>query len=93
MSNLNNVRFLKGIQQDSLVGIFLNGLKEDIKAKVKLSEPRNLAELMMKAQKVEEKVRVTSKGGSPTVHHNNNAYKSFSGDWKLFKRRGKFDGC
>ncbi|KAG2391337.1 uncharacterized protein HKW66_Vig0129020 [Vigna angularis] len=54
--------FMKGMQQDYLVGIFLNGLKEDIRAEVKLYEPHNLAELMIKAQMVEEKVRVTTKG-------------------------------
>ncbi|XP_014522130.1 uncharacterized protein LOC106778660 [Vigna radiata var. radiata] len=45
----------KGITQDYLVGIFLNGLKEEIKAEVKLYEPNTRPELMMKAQMVEEK--------------------------------------
>ncbi|KOM32079.1 hypothetical protein LR48_Vigan01g163500 [Vigna angularis] len=67
--------FLKGIQQDYLIGIFLNGLKEDIKAEVKLYEPKNLAELMMKAQMVEQKVRVASKGGSFTVQRQNTTYR------------------
>ena len=42
------------MKQDYLVGIFLNGLKEGIKAEVKLYEPKSLAELMMKAKMVEE---------------------------------------
>lgn len=48
--------FLKGNQQDYLIGIFLNGLKEDIKVEVKLYEPSNLVKLMRKAQMVEEKI-------------------------------------
>ncbi|XP_022638797.1 uncharacterized protein LOC111242018 [Vigna radiata var. radiata] len=68
-------RFMKGMQQDYLVDIFLNGLKEDIKAEVKLYEPHNLAELMMKAQMVEEKVRVTTKGDSLTVQLQSNTYR------------------
>jgi len=70
--------FLKGINQDYLVGIFLNGLKEEVKAEVKLYEPANLAELMMKAQMVEEKIRVTAKTIPPVVNKTNNTYKPFS---------------
>ncbi|XP_022637052.1 uncharacterized protein LOC111241703 [Vigna radiata var. radiata] len=70
--------FLKGIPQDYLVGIFLNGLKEEIKAEVKLYEPSNLPELMMKAQMVEEKVRIISKGGPSHVLRNNNVTKPIS---------------
>ncbi|WVZ14456.1 hypothetical protein V8G54_012022 [Vigna mungo] len=70
--------FLKGIPQDYLVGIFLNGLKEEIKAEVKLYEPNNLLELMMKAQMVEEKVRIISKGGPSHVLRNNNVTKPIS---------------
>lgn len=47
---------LKGIQQDYLMGSFLNGLKEEIKAEVKLYEPKNLTEIMMKAQMVVERL-------------------------------------
>jgi len=54
--------FLKGIEQDHLVGIFLNGLKEDTKAEVKLYEPSNLTELMLKAEMVEDKSWISSKG-------------------------------
>jgi len=50
--------FLKGIEQEYLVGIFLNGLKDDIKAEVKLYDLATLADLMLKAQMVEEKIRV-----------------------------------
>lgn len=61
------VGFLEGIEQEYLVSIFLNGLKEEIKAEVKLYEPSTLAELMLKAHMVEEKIRVNSRGGSATV--------------------------
>ncbi|WVY98099.1 hypothetical protein V8G54_030250 [Vigna mungo] len=46
---------LKGIEQNYLIGILLNGFKEEIKSEVKLHDPSNLAELMMKAQMVEGK--------------------------------------
>jgi len=69
---------LKGINQDYLVGIFLNGLKEEVKAEVKLYKPANLAELMMKAQMVEEKIRVIAKIIPPVVNKTNNTYKPFS---------------
>ncbi|XP_022643204.1 uncharacterized protein LOC111242769 [Vigna radiata var. radiata] len=61
--------FMKGMQQDYLVGIFLNVLKEDIKAEVKLYEPQNLAQM------VEEKVRVITKGDSLTVQLQSNTYR------------------
>ncbi|XP_047174278.1 uncharacterized protein LOC124841941 [Vigna umbellata] len=70
--------FLKGIHQDYLVGIFLNGLKEEIKAEVKLYEPSTLPKLMMKAQMVEAKVRIISKGGPFHVQRNNNVSKTIS---------------
>ena len=54
--------FLKNVEHDYLVGIFLNGLTEGIKAEVKLHEPKCLAELMMKAKMVEEKIRVMVMG-------------------------------
>ncbi|WVY89402.1 hypothetical protein V8G54_034916 [Vigna mungo] len=50
------VGFMKGIQQDYLVGIFLNGLRDEIKVEVKLYDLQTLAELMMKAQIVEYKL-------------------------------------
>ncbi|BAT90039.1 hypothetical protein VIGAN_06120400, partial [Vigna angularis var. angularis] len=49
------VGFLKGIRQDYLTGIFLNGLKDEIRVEVKLYEPKSLAKLMMKALMMEEK--------------------------------------
>jgi len=58
-------RLLKGIDQDYLIGIFLIGLRDDIKAEVKLSDPSTLAELTTKAQIVEEKIKVTTQGGTP----------------------------
>lgn len=55
---------MKGIERDYLIGIFLNGLKEDIKAEVKLYKSINLVKLMMKAQVVEEKNQSYSKIGT-----------------------------
>lgn len=62
------VGFLKGIDQDYLVDIFLNRLKRDIKAEVKPYEPTNLVELTMKTQMVEENVRVTTKATTQGVN-------------------------
>lgn len=64
---MSNIGLLKGIEQDYLVCILFNGLKEDIKAKVKLYELNTHVGLMLESQMVEEKIRVTSKGGTPSV--------------------------
>lgn len=44
---------MKGMPQDYLVGPFFNGLKNEIKAEVKLYDSKNLAKLIVKAQMVE----------------------------------------
>jgi len=46
----------------------LNGVRDDIKVEVKLYDPTTLAELIMKAQMVEEKISVLSKGKGPVEH-------------------------
>jgi len=79
--------FLKNVEQDYLVGIFLNGLTEGIKAEVKLHEPKSLAELMMKAKMVEEKIRVTSKSGLTGVSSNISGAKPYSAT-RTFSREG-----
>jgi len=81
------VGFLKNVEQDYLIGIFLNELKEGIKAEVKLYEPKSLAELMMKAKMVEEKIRVTSKSELPGFGSNNSGAKPYSAT-KTFSREG-----
>ncbi|KOM49527.1 hypothetical protein LR48_Vigan08g035400 [Vigna angularis] len=68
-------RFLKGMRQDYLIGIFLNRLKDDIRSEVKLYEPKSLAELMMKALMVEGKIQITSKGGSLMVQRYNTSFR------------------
>lgn len=70
--------FLKGIEEEYLVGLFFNGLKEEIKAEVKLYEPDTLADLMLKAQMVEDKIRVNSKGGSSSVARPTASYKPYT---------------
>lgn len=79
---------MKGIQQDYLVGIFLNGLKAEIKAEVKLYEPSNLAELMLKAQMVEYKIRVSSKEGTINATKVNSGYKPYSVTRTFFRDMG-----
>ncbi|XP_027905741.1 uncharacterized protein LOC114165287, partial [Vigna unguiculata] len=69
--------FLKGIEQEYLVGIFLNGLKDDIKAEVKLYDPATLADLMLKAQMVEEKIRVHSKAGYSSLNRSTTTSKPY----------------
>lgn len=47
---MNNGQDSQKTEQDYLIVIFLSDLKEEIKAEVKINEPKNLAELMMKAR-------------------------------------------
>lgn len=56
-----------------LDGIFLNGLKEDIQAELKLFEARSLSELMDKALLLEEKNLVLQRGGHMSKE---------KGDWR-----------
>lgn len=53
-------KVLKGTNEEYLVGIYLIGSEENIRAEVKLFEPSSLAELMAKTQMVEDKNSATS---------------------------------
>ncbi|KAJ1390902.1 Retrotransposable element Tf2 [Sesbania bispinosa] len=46
---------LRGTDQEYLKGIFLNGLREEVKAELKLHPAGTLAELMNNAQMIDEK--------------------------------------
>ncbi|WVZ22534.1 hypothetical protein V8G54_001078 [Vigna mungo] len=69
---------LKQIGQDYLIGIFLNGLKDDIWAEVKLYEPKSLAELLIKALMVEDKIQITSPRGSLVVQRSHTTFRPLS---------------
>lgn len=56
----------------------MNGLKEEIKAEVKLYEPSTLVDLKLKAQMVEDKICVNFKGGSLTVARTTASYKPYA---------------
>lgn len=49
---------LDRVPEDNLLGQFINGLKEDVKAEVRLMNPVNLEQAMEIAIRVEEKQRV-----------------------------------
>ncbi|XP_017233746.1 uncharacterized protein LOC108207825 [Daucus carota subsp. sativus] len=51
---------LDRISEDILMGHFVNGLKEDIKAEVRVLNPLNLEQAMELAVRIEEKQRVTN---------------------------------
>lgn len=51
-------------EPEYLKGIFLNGLKEVVRAELKLHQASNLPELMDLAQRIDEKNVLLSKGSS-----------------------------
>ena len=55
------VGMVKGLEEPFLVEVFLKGLKEEISTEVRLHEPKNLMEAMVKDQRVEDKNRVLGK--------------------------------
>ena len=55
------VGMVKGLEEPFLVEVFLKGLKEEISTKVRLHEPKNLMEAMVKARRVEDKNKVLGK--------------------------------
>jgi len=57
---------LKSAETTYLRGIFLNGLKEIIRAELKLHPTESLSDLMDCAQRVDEKNQLSIKGGNPT---------------------------
>ncbi|WVZ02752.1 hypothetical protein V8G54_023558 [Vigna mungo] len=70
--------FFKGMRHDYLIGIFLNRLKDDIRAEVKLYEPKSLDELMIKALMVEDKIQITSPRGSLVVQRSHTTFRPLS---------------
>ncbi|XP_073225291.1 uncharacterized protein [Cicer arietinum] len=66
---------LREVNQDFVRGVFLNGLKEEIKAEVKLYELTNLSELIQKAILVEQKNLILTKKNSGTYTRSYNSYK------------------
>ena len=53
---------LHNIPEDIAVATFLNGLKEEIRAEIRLQGPLNVDQAMDLALRVEDKIRVGSKG-------------------------------
>lgn len=47
---------LPEVSKESLMGMFLNGLKDEVKADVRLMKPKNLKELMDDAYQVEGEI-------------------------------------
>ncbi|KAL6527965.1 hypothetical protein OROHE_014915 [Orobanche hederae] len=56
---------LTNVPEDIALGNFINGLKDDVKAEVRLLDPRNLDHAMDLAVRVEDKLRSGSKGKPP----------------------------
>ena len=52
---------VKGLEEPFLVEVFLKGLKEEISIEVRLHEPKNLMEAMVKARRVEDKNKILGK--------------------------------
>ena len=52
------VGMVKGLEEPFLVEVFFKGLKEEISTEVRLHEPKNLMEAMVKARRVEDKNRI-----------------------------------
>lgn len=71
-------RALKEIDHDSVRGIFLNGLKDEIKAEVRLFELGTLAEVIQKALLIEQRNLIVTKKGGPWFPRSFNSYKSNS---------------
>lgn len=63
------VRPLRITEQEYLKGIFLNGLKEEVRAELKLQLTGSLSEMMYIAQLTDEKNQVLLKGGKGGGSH------------------------
>ena len=57
------VSLLKGTNSKYLKGIFLNGLREEVKVELKLHLTTTLAKMMNYAQIIDEKNQALTKGG------------------------------
>ena len=56
-----HIGMVKGLEEPFLVELFLKGLKEEINTDVRLHEPKNLMESMVKVCRVEDKNRILGK--------------------------------
>ena len=56
-----HIGMVKGLEEPFLVEVFLKGLKEEISTEVRLHEPKNLMESMVKARRVEDRNQVLGK--------------------------------
>ncbi|XP_058727193.1 uncharacterized protein LOC131598628 [Vicia villosa] len=59
---------LRSAEPDNLKGIFLNGLKDGVKAELKLHPVTTLADMMDFSQKIDEKNIILDKGTSSNTH-------------------------
>ncbi|XP_057444004.1 uncharacterized protein LOC130736175 [Lotus japonicus] len=66
---------LRGVDEEHYMDIFINGLKEEVSAEIKLYEPGTLAKMVKKALMVEQKNLAVSKAGTTSQSRYNNAYK------------------
>ncbi|KAH1223195.1 Poly(ADP-ribose) glycohydrolase 1 [Glycine max] len=72
-----HVGMVKGLEESFLVEVFLKGLKEEISSEVRLHEPKNLMESMVKACRVEDKNQVLGK--LPVSNSKGEINKAFCG--------------
>ncbi|KAJ1437554.1 Retrotransposon gag domain [Sesbania bispinosa] len=81
---------LKGVEQEYLMSVFLNGLRKEIAAEVKLYEPKSLSEMMSKALMIEEKNLAVGEygryGGGNSSSRASNSTGGFRGNTRGFKR-------
>ncbi|XP_028223403.1 uncharacterized protein LOC114404854 [Glycine soja] len=104
-----HVGMVKGLEEPFLVKVFLKGLKEEINTKVRLYEPKNLMESMVKAWKEpwkgnksntatknQEQVIVEgseSSKGKTTCQTSQKSNYNNNKEWKLDKRKVKCYNC
>ncbi|KAF7810715.1 Retrovirus-related Pol polyprotein from transposon 17.6 [Senna tora] len=76
---------LKDAPEDMLIGTFLNGLKEEIRAELRMVRAQNLLEVMDMAHKIEDRNKVLEKL-KEDQEQNNRASKAFTGPkWNPIK--------
>lgn len=69
---------LDRLSDDILLGQFINGLKEEVKAEVRLLSPMNLEQAMEMAIRVEEKQHISNSRRKFAVSVKTGAYSSYS---------------
>lgn len=67
---------VNGVGEDYLMDIFLNGLKEEVGAEVKLYEPQHLSTMMKKTLMIDQKNQAVLKTGGATWNKGGSTYKS-----------------